>query len=131
MELTSSEKREIVLDTLQQIKRSIENLEIWNEGIDDMNTLLMSYDGMQDLAGNCMTIMVICESFKQIDKLTNGTLLPLRPEIPWKEVFGLRNRIAHGYFDIDIDIISEVIKNDLKPLMEAVTFFIDHINDNQ
>lgn len=74
MELTSSEKREIVLDTLQQIKKSIENLEIWNEGIDDMNTLLMSYNGMQDLAGNCMTIMVIGESFKQIDKLTNGTL---------------------------------------------------------
>ena len=55
--------------------------------------------------------------------------LPLRPEIPWHQVFGLRNRIAHGYFDIDTDIISEVINNDLQPLLDAVNFFINYIKD--
>lgn len=124
MELTSSEKREIVIDTLKQVKNAIENLMLWNEQVDDMNTLLKSPDGMQDLAGNCMTIMAIGEGLKKIDKMTNGTLLLQRPEIPWHEVFGLRNRIAHGYFDIDVDIISEVVRNDLQPLMEAVDFFL-------
>ena len=41
MESISSDKREVVLDILQQIKESIENLMKWNQGITDMNQLLM------------------------------------------------------------------------------------------
>lgn len=99
----------------------------WNQGITDMSQLLLSAGGTQALAGNCMTIMAVGEGFRKIDKITEGRLLPLRPEIPWHQVFGLRNRIAHGYFDIDTDIISEVINNDLQPLLEATLFFIDYL----
>ena len=127
MELISSDKREVVLDTLYQIKEAIENLIKWNQGITDMNDLLLSPGGMQDLAGNCMTIMAIGEGFRKIDKTTDGRFLPLRPEIPWHQVFGLRNRIAHGYFDIDIDIISEVINDDLQPLLSATSFLISYL----
>ena len=127
MESISSDKREVVFDILHQIKESIENLMNWNQGITDMNQLLMSPSGMQDLAGNCMTIMAIGEGFRKIDKITEGRFLSLRPEIPWHQVFGLRNRIAHGYFDIDVDIISEVINDDLQQLLKATVFLIDNI----
>jgi len=127
MESISMDKREVLLDTLCQVQEAIGNLMTWNQGINDMNDLLLSPDGMQDLAGNCMTIMAIGEGFRKIDKITDGKLLPLRPEIPWHQVFGLRNRIAHGYFDIDVDIISEVINEDLQPLLDATNFFIDFI----
>ena len=130
MESIFLEEREVIIDTLQQIQTSIENLMQWNEGIKDMNVLLTSPGGMQDLAGNCMTIMIIGEGFRKIDKMTDGKLLILRPEIPWRQVFGLRNRIAHGYFDIDIDIISEVINNDLKPLLVATKFFIEYLKED-
>ena len=123
------DKREVVLDILHQLKEAIENLMKWNQGIVDMNDLLLSSSGTQDLAGNCMTIMAIGEGFKKIDKITDGQFLSLRPEIPWHQVFGLRNRIAHGYFDIDVDIISEVINNDLQPLLEATNYFLDHLNE--
>ena len=129
MELISSDKREVLLDILHQIKNSIENLKTWNRDITDMNQLLMSPSGMQALAGNCMTIMAIGEGFRKIDKITEGQLLRLRPEIPWRQVFGLRNRIAHGYFDIDVDIISEVINDDLQPLLEATDFLITHLQE--
>ena len=69
MESISSDKREVVLDILLQVKESIENLMTWNKGITDMNELLMSSGGVQDLAGNCMTIMAIGEGFKKIDKV--------------------------------------------------------------
>ena len=129
MESISSDKRDVVLDTLNQVKAAIENLMTWNQGIMDMNSLLMSPEGMQDLAGNCMIIMAVAEGFKKIDKITNGKLLSLRPEIPWHQVFGLRNRIAHGYFDIDVDIISEVINNDLQPLLDATSSLITIVNE--
>lgn len=117
----------MLLDTLLQVKEAIENLLTWNKGIADMNQLLLSPSGTQALAGNCMTIMAVAEGFRKIDKATDGQLLPIRPEIPWRQVFGLRNRIAHGYFDIDVDIISEVINNDLQPLLDATSFFIAYL----
>lgn len=121
------EQREVILDTLEQIKDAISNLLLWNENVYDMNELLKSPNGMQAVAGNCMLIMAIAEGFKKIDKNTEGQLLLLRPEIPWKQVFGLRNRIAHGYFDIDVDIISEVINEDLRPLLDATDYFISTV----
>lgn len=61
MESISLEQREVLCDTLTQIKEGILNLKNWNEGIEDMNTLLMSPNGMQAIAGNCMLIMTIAE----------------------------------------------------------------------
>jgi len=38
------------------------------------------------------------------------------PEIPWIKIRGLRNRIAHDYDGVSIDIIWDIIQNDLEPL---------------
>lgn len=42
------------------------------------------------------------------------------PEIDWKEIYGIRNRLAHGYFDVDLDIIWQIIKEDLPNLVIAL-----------
>ena len=49
---------------------------------------------------------------------------PLHPEIPWQDVIGIRNHIAHGYLDIDGDIVLDVIKNNLDDLLAAIEYFI-------
>ena len=49
---------------------------------------------------------------------------PLHPEIPWQDVIGIRNHIAHGYFNIDGDIVLDVIKNNLDDLLAAIEYFI-------
>ncbi|MEL6534558.1 MAG: DUF86 domain-containing protein [Bacteroidota bacterium] len=38
--------------------------------------------------------------------------------IPWRQLTGLRNRIIHEYFGVDLEIIWEIIQNDLKKLMK-------------
>ena len=73
-----------------------------------------------------MLIEAIGEGIHQIDRITNKKLLLERPEIPWEDVIGIRNHIAHGYFDIDAEIVFSVIKNDLPPLLVAVKYFINH-----
>ena len=35
------------------------------------------------------------------------------PTIPWRQVAGTRNRLIHGYFNIDLDIVWAIIQNDL------------------
>ena len=39
------------------------------------------------------------------------------PEIRWKEIAGTRDRLAHGYFDVDLDILWEIVTRDLAPLI--------------
>lgn len=81
---------------------------------------------MKNLAASCMLIEAIGEGIKQVDKATEGKLLIERPEIPWKDVICIRNHIAHGYFDIDGEMVLDVVKNDLDSLLEAVEFFINY-----
>ena len=79
---------------------------------------------MKTLAADCMLIEAIGEGFKKIDARTNHQLLSIRPEIPWKQVVGMRDHIAHGYFDINTDFVWDVIQNDLNPLLDAVEYFL-------
>ncbi len=39
----------------------------------------------------------------------------LFPNIPWRQLIGMRNRLIHAYFDISRDVIWKTIKNDLPP----------------
>ena len=42
------------------------------------------------------------------------------PEIPWKQIAGLRDLLTHEYFRIDMDEIDKVVERDLAPLAAAV-----------
>jgi uncharacterized protein with HEPN domain len=113
-----------IAGTLLQIKKAIEQLQDWNKDIQNVDDYYSTPDGMKNLAASCMLIEAIGEGVKQIDKLTQSRLLDERPEIPWQDVIGIRNHIAHGYFDIDGDIVLDVIKNNLDELLAAINYFI-------
>lgn len=112
---------------LFQIRTAILQLKEWNNNVQSSDDYYCSPDGMKNLAASCMLIEAIGESIKQIDKITEGNLLAKRPEIPWKDVIGIRNHIAHGYFDIDGDMVFDVVKNDLDSLLEAIEYFIENL----
>ena len=116
---------------LVQIRTAILQLKDWNSNIISSDDYYSSPDGMKNLAASCMLIEAIGEGIKQIDKITDGRLRVNRPEIPWKDVIGIRNHIAHGYFDIDGDMVLDVVKNDLDSLLEAINFFIDSYKGNK
>ena len=42
------------------------------------------------------------------------------PQIPWKQIAGTRDRLIHGYFDVDLDIIWNIVSRDLPPLIEEL-----------
>lgn len=127
MEFTSSDKRNRTLSIFRQIEAAIDQLIEWNRHVKTVDDYYLSSDGMQKLAASCMLIEAIGESIRQIDKITDGELLLNRPEIPWEDVIGIRNHIAHGYFDIDGDIVLSVIQTELQPLQDAVRYFLKTI----
>ena len=42
------------------------------------------------------------------------------PEIPWKQIVGIRHRIVHDYMDVDYDVLWQVATRDLPPLITAL-----------
>jgi uncharacterized protein with HEPN domain len=41
-------------------------------------------------------------------------------EIPWSEIVGLRNRLIHGYDEVDFDILWQIVRTDLPPLIDKL-----------
>jgi uncharacterized protein with HEPN domain len=41
-------------------------------------------------------------------------------QIPWRSMRGMRNRIAHGYFDINLDVVWETVQTALPELLNQL-----------
>jgi uncharacterized protein with HEPN domain len=39
------------------------------------------------------------------------------PEVPWPQLIGLRNRLIHGYDEVDFDVLWKIVTRDLPPLI--------------
>jgi uncharacterized protein with HEPN domain len=39
------------------------------------------------------------------------------PGIPWRQITGARNRLIHGYFDVDLDIVWTIVQADLPQMI--------------
>ena len=48
----------------------------------------------------------------------------LYPDIPWPQIVGLRNRLIHGYDDVDLDILWQIITQDLPPLIATLERYL-------
>ena len=42
------------------------------------------------------------------------------PQIPWDVIYASHNRLSHGYFDVDLHVVWQVISRELPPLRRAL-----------
>ena len=129
MEFLSSNERQTALHILSRIEEAISTVQVRNMVIRTPDDFLLTPEGKEKLDAACMVIEAIGESFKNLDKITNYELLPLYPSIEWKEVKGVRDVIAHHYFDIDANEIFSIINNDFDSLKDAIQFFKKVLTD--
>ena len=123
MEFESTERLQMVYETLNNINIAIARLENRSLNIHSVDDYLLSPSGMEKLDAACMVLIAIGESVKTLDKLTEKKLLPTYPSIDWKGIMGVRDIIAHHYFEVDPDAVFSIIRNDLAPLKQAIDFF--------
>ena len=43
------------------------------------------------------------------------------PALPWRNIRGMRNRIAHGYFDINLDVVWDTVQTALPNLLQQLS----------
>jgi len=61
-------------------------------------------------------IEIIGEAVKNLPK----EFIEKHKDIPWKDIIGMRDKVIHQYFDIDIDIVWNVLKEDIPELKRKI-----------
>lgn len=61
-------------------------------------------------------IEIIGEAAYRLSQATRDRL----PDMPWDDIIGMRHRLIHAYFDINLDILWQTIRHDLPPLLEQL-----------
>lgn len=118
---------ELLYYSLKRIASTIERIINNSQAIDDSQYYVLSPAGMERLESTCMLLLAIGESIKGIDKMTRKQLLPNYPEVDWKGAMGIRDIIAHHYFDIDESIVFDVVKNKLPRMLETINKIIEEL----
>ena len=67
-----------------------------------------------------LNIVVIGEAATKL-LADHSAFLAKYPEAPWRNMKGMRNRIAHGYLDIDLEVVWETTNTALPGLLARIT----------
>ena len=59
---------------------------------------------------------ILGEAVKGVDSTTREA----HPEIPWKKIAGTRDRVIHGYFRVDLDIVWDIVEKELPLLKDKI-----------
>jgi uncharacterized protein with HEPN domain len=76
-----------------------------------------------DLDTNRMLTLSLVKEIEIIGEGASRVTAPTRaslPAVPWSQIVRMRNRLIHAYFNVDLDIVWDVISHDLPPLIAAL-----------
>lgn len=68
------------------------------------------------LSACCYQIAVIGEAVKRVSQNTRSK----HPEVPWKDIAGMRDRLIHGYDSVDFDELWKTATEDVPALLQQV-----------
>lgn len=118
---------ELTKEVLSKILWSIDRILKRTEKINDHEDFHLDDKGYEILDSVCMQLINIGEAIKQIDKITDNKLLIKYNEIDWKSAKGMRDIISHHYFDVDSEIVLNVIRDKLPGMKIVIQKILDDI----
>lgn len=67
-----------------------------------------------------MSLVIIGEA---ATKVMDGyaEFIDAHAEVPWRSMRGMRNRVAHGYFDVNLDVVWETVQTALPELLNQLS----------
>ena len=108
-----------ILDYLEDISNAILDIRSFVHG--------MSADAFM---ADKKTVNAVVRSLEVIGEATGKIPTDIRmryPDVPWDEIIGMRNRLIHEYFGVDLDIVWQTIQDDLAALETAITTMLNEL----
>lgn len=105
-------KRRDYRDYLQDIIDSINDIEDFIRGM-----------GFEDFKRDRKTINAVVRSIEIIGEATKKIPKALKDkhrEVPWKKMTGMRDKLIHEYFGVDVEILWKTAKDDIPSLKQPV-----------
>ncbi len=82
-----------------------------------------------DLDVDDILALALARLIEIIGEAAGGVEDPVRsasPGIPWRQIIGARNRLIHGYFDVDLDVLWAIVSTDLPALIPELDALLEH-----
>ena len=120
--------KELAVEILSQIYQATQTILQRFEPVKSANDFTDSPAGMEKFDSICMLLSAIGEALKNLDKVTDGSLLTQYPQVDWKRAKGLRDIISHHYFDLNAEAIYNICKNHIDKLAQTINKMIKEIS---
>lgn len=98
-------------DYLEHILEAIERIDNYLADMDEV--AFLNDQKTQDAV--VRNFEIIGEAAHNIERY-HAEFAAAHPEVPWTVVYAMRNRVAHGYFKVDLDMVWKTIHSDLPEL---------------
>lgn len=97
------------------------------EAIDDIQSFTehMSFKGLESDKKTLYAVIRCLEILGEAVRKIPKNVKERYPDIPWKEIAGIRDKLIHEYFGVDTQTIWDTIQEDLSPLKETITNIIN------
>ncbi|MBC8442181.1 MAG: DUF86 domain-containing protein [Deltaproteobacteria bacterium] len=118
---------ELILEIIQQIEDAAKKVVLRFQVIDNPNDFTDTAAGMEKMDAICMMLIVIGESLKNLDKVTEGKLLSRYPDVDWKKAKGMRDIITHHYANINAETVFFTCKRKIPALLDTIQRIIHEL----
>lgn len=81
-----------------------------------------------DLDNDRVLALALVKTIEIIGEAASKVSQPMRDateSIPWVAIVGMRNRLIHAYFDVDLNRVWDTVVDDLPPLLAALEQLLD------
>lgn len=119
--------KELCLEVLRQIEEAAEKTMNRFKTIHQFSDFTDSPEAVEKMDSICMMLIVIGESLKNLDKVTEGELLPQYPAVDWQKAKGMRDIITHHYADINAETVYFTCKKKIPQLLETIRQIIQDL----
>lgn len=102
------------------------------EALRDIRDFVRGYT-LERFVRDKKTVCAVIRGLEVLGEAAGKIPAPVRagfPEIPWTEMVGMRNRLIHEYFGVDLEIIWQTVCDDLPPLDAAVDRLVTALADS-
>lgn len=109
-------------DYLRDILEYAEKAERFVEGLD--------FQAFERNEEKTLAVVRALEVIGEAARHIPGSLRAQYPDVPWEDMVGMRSKLIHDYFGVDLKVVWRTVQEDLPPLCDAVAHILADISNS-